>query len=49
MTGGIDIPAGVTLTISGNDTVHMPKYARIVVEPGGKLIVDHSQIDNACR
>ncbi len=44
----IDIPAGVTLTISG-DTVHMPRGGIIAVEPGGHLIVDHALITNSCN
>jgi hypothetical protein len=46
--GGIDIQAGATLTISSNDTVHMPKNGLIIVEPGGKLVVDHAIIENSC-
>jgi hypothetical protein len=45
--GGIIIPNGVTLTLT-NDTVHMPKNGKIIVEPGGHLIVNHSEITNDC-
>jgi hypothetical protein len=48
ISGGITIPSGITLTISSNDTVHMPKGGVIAVLPGGQLIVDHSEITNDC-
>jgi hypothetical protein len=48
INAGITIPSGVTLTISHNDTVHMPKGGVIAVLPGGHLIVDSSEITNDC-
>ena len=48
ITTGIDIKPGVTFTIKG-DTVFMPKYGVISVEPGAHLIVDSGAvITNSC-
>jgi hypothetical protein len=47
VTGNIDIPPGATLTLSG-DILHMPKNGKIIVEAGGKLVVNGSKITNDC-
>lgn len=43
----INIPSGVTLTIKS--TVYMPANAKIIVNPGGTLVVDGGKITSACN
>ncbi len=47
MTRDLKVMAGATLTLS-NMTLNMPKGGLIIVEPGGKLVVDSSTITNLC-
>lgn len=50
MAGSVRIKTGATLTISGaTTTVFMPRNSRIIVEPGGKLVVDGAKITNECH
>ncbi len=50
--GSITVEAGNTLIIQGTPTnpttIHMPKYGRINVEKGGRLIIDGATITNGC-
>lgn len=48
-TRGIIIPSGITLTIRNNTTVKMPAGTSIIVEKGGKLIVNNSTITSTCN
>lgn len=44
----IVIKMGGVMTINGHASIHMVSDAKIVVEPGGKLIVDGATLTNAC-
>lgn len=44
----IVIKNGGVMTINGPASIHMVSEAKIVVEPGGKLVVDGATITNAC-
>jgi subtilisin family serine protease len=44
--GAITIPNGVTLTITS--TVKFDLGSSIIIQPGGKLIIDHGTLTNAC-
>lgn len=46
--GSIFIKTGATLVITASDTVHIPKNGSIIVPPGAKLTVNHSEITNDC-
>ncbi len=50
--GSIKVLAGHTLTISGTTnnptTIHLPKYGKIIVEKGAKLIIDGATLTNSC-
>ncbi len=45
--GTVDVDAGTTITWTGK-TVHFTKLARIIVRPGGKLVVDGGTLTSAC-
>jgi len=46
MRGDLIISSGAILTVRCN--IHMPQDARVIVEPGGKLIVDGGSFSNFC-
>ena len=50
--GSIKVIAGHTLTISGATnnptTIHLPKYGKIIVEKGAKLIIEGATLTNSC-
>lgn len=49
LSGSVLVKTGQTLTISGSSTkIYMPRKARILVEPGAKLIVDGATLTNEC-
>ena len=45
--GTVDIGAGTTITWT-DKTVHIAKDARLIVRPGGKLVVDGGTLTSAC-
>ncbi len=45
--GTVDVDAGTTITWTGK-TVHFTKLARLIVRPGGKLVVDGGTLTSAC-
>lgn len=49
LRGSVRVKAGNTLTISGSSTrIYVPRNARILVEPGAKLVVDGATLTNEC-
>ncbi len=50
--GSIKVTASHTLTITGTTnnptTIHLPKYGKIIVEKGAKLIIDGATLTNSC-
>jgi hypothetical protein len=47
--GDITIPEGATLIINNGATIGMDGSTKIVVEPGGTLIIDNATITSVCR
>lgn len=47
LQSSVEIKNGATLIITGH-TIHMPKDGKILVRPGGKLVVDNATLTNSC-
>lgn len=51
LRGSIRIDSGATLTIGATDTptLYMPKNGEIIINPGGKLVVNKAKFTNSCK